>query len=67
MSLHVMSTMGASSVGSLCTGGAAFLFGAPVTLAVFGAVVLLVGLWLLKINPEMMKLARPVFESKGVL
>ena len=66
MSLHVMSTMGASSVGSLCTGGVAFLVGAPVTLAVFGAVVLLVGLWLLKINPEMMKLARPVFEAKLV-
>jgi MFS family permease len=65
MSLHVMATIGATSIGSLCAGGIASFMGAPLTLASFGTVALLVGLWLLKINPKMNALARPVFESKG--
>ena len=65
MSLHVMATIGATPLGSLCAGGIASLIGAPITLAGFGSIALLVGLWWLKISPKMMELARPVYEIKG--
>jgi hypothetical protein len=67
MSLHVIATVGATPIGSLCAGGAASIFGAPLTLSVSGAAALIVGLWLLKINPKMRELARPVYERKGFL
>jgi len=67
MSLHVMFTVGATPIGSLCAGGIASFLGAPITLTIFSSIVLLVGLWMHRINPKMIEFARPVFESKGLL
>lgn len=67
MSLHVMATIGATPIGSICTGAIASALGAPVTLGCWGAVTLLVGAWLIKINGKMRELAQPVFERKGHL
>ena len=67
MSLHVMASVGATPIGSLCAGGIASFLGAPVTLAIFSSVALLVGLWLYKISPGMNEIVRRVFKSKGLL
>lgn len=67
VSLRIVATVGATPLGSLCTGAIARYIGAPLTLGCWGAITLFVGVWLLKINSEMRALARPVYVNKGYL
>ena len=67
MSLHVMASVGATPIGSLCAGGIASFLGAPITLTIFSSLTLLVGLWLCKISRSMNEIACQVFKNKGLL
>src|SRR4029079_388777 len=67
MSFYVMAFMGTAPFGSLLAGAAAQRFGAPVTLAVAGALLLGVAGWFASILPRLREQVRPIYIERGIL
>jgi MFS family permease len=67
MSFYVVSLTGTAPIGSLVAGTVASFIGARVTLAIGGAVCLLIGLVLLKRGDLLWSLAEPIYREKGLI
>jgi len=67
MSFYTMAFMGTAPFGSLLAGAAAQRFGAPVTLAVAGALLLVVAGWFASILPRLREQVRPIYVERGIL
>ena len=67
MSFYAMAFMGAAPVGSLVAGLAAKYFGAPLTLAVGGAMCLAGSVWFASRLPTIRVLVRPIYIRLGIL
>jgi len=67
MSLYSMAVIGMSPFGSLAAGWLASRIGAPITLALGGAVCLLWAFSFARKIPEMRKVARPIYARMGIL
>ena len=67
MSMFTMAFVGSSPFGSLLAGWAAVHVGAPATIAVGGAVCVLVGIWLALQIPSLRLLVHPVYVRRGII
>jgi MFS family permease len=67
MSLYTVAFLGTAPIGSLFAGMAAERVGAPVTIAIGGAVCMVGGGWFYTTLPRLRALIRPVYAERGVL
>lgn len=67
MSLYMMSFMGMSTIGSLAAGSIADVIGAPVTVALGAAALLLVMVWFARERPALRALVRPIYRELGLI
>jgi MFS family permease len=67
MSFYTMAFFGTVPIGSLIGGAVAERVGAPVTIAMSGAVCLLAGAWFASRLPTIRALVRPVYREMGIL
>jgi MFS family permease len=67
MSYYTMAFMGMAPFGSLLAGAMAHRFGAPLTVMLNGAAVLLAAFWFLTRLPAVRRAARPIYQQMGIL
>lgn len=67
MSLYTMAFVGMSPLGSLLGGALAVRFGAPATIAVGGAICMLVSAWFATRLPALREIVRPVYVRRGII
>ena len=67
MSLYSMAIFGTTPFGSLLAGRLADHVGAPATLAMFGGVCLIGGIWFSRELPELREILRPLYRRLGIL
>lgn len=67
MALYVVSLTGTAPIGSLMSGTVASFIGARVTLAIGGAMCLLIGLILLRRGDLLWNLAEPIYKERGLI
>lgn len=67
MALFSMAFLGVAPIGRLLAGGIATLFGAPLSLAIAGAILLLVSARFAWVLPRLRPLIRPIYQARGIL
>jgi predicted MFS family arabinose efflux permease len=67
MSFYSMAFLGMTPFGSLMEGAAASRFGAPATLLVCGAIMVMGAVWFARRLPELRVATRPIYVKLGIL
>ena len=67
MSYYTMAFVGMAPFGSLLAGGMASAIGAPITVIVNGAVVMLGAAWFASRLPAVREVVRPIYREMGIL